>query len=187
MLGMFYRETGAWMDALRAFEGASTAAPASPQAHFLLGAQLERLHQEPAARDELRRAIELDPRHADALNYLGYMDADDGVNLEEAKTLIQRALDVDPDNGAYRDSLGWVYFRMGDMPQALAQLERAVALLDSDPTIFEHLGDVYFAHGDVDNARRAWSKALELDHNLESIKQKLRQLSMTPLLVPAAR
>ena len=187
MLGMFYREAGAWMDALRAFEGASAAAPKSSQAHFLLGAQLERLHQEPAAREELRRAIELDPRHADALNYLGYMDADDGVNLKEAKTMIQRALDVDPDNGAYLDSLGWVYFRMGDMAQALAQLQRAAELVDTDPTIFEHLGDVYFAHGDVEKARRAWHRALELDHHLEAIKQKLRQLPMTPLLIPAVR
>jgi tetratricopeptide (TPR) repeat protein len=187
LLGMFYREAGAWMEALRAFEGASAAASTSPQPHFLIGAQLERLHQEAAARDELRRAIALDPRHADALNYLGYMDAEDGVNLDEAKVLIQRALEVEPDNGAYLDSLGWVYFRMGDMTNALAQLRRAAELVDTDPTIFEHLGDVYLAHGDVDNARKAWGRALELDHDLEPIKQKLRQLPMTPLLIPAAR
>lgn len=184
MLGMLYREAGAWMEALRAFERASALAPKSAQTHFLIGAQLERLHREEAAREELRQAIELDPRHADALNYLGYMNAEDGVALEEARTLIQRALEVEPDNGAYLDSLGWVYFRMGDMEQAQTQLERAASLVDTDPTIFEHLGDVYFALGDLDNARRAWRKALKLDDDLETIKQKLRQPPMAPLLMP---
>ena len=187
VLGMLYREAGAWMEALRAFERASTLAPKSAQAHFLIGAQLERLHQEAAAREELRRAIELDPRHADALNYLGYMNAEDGVDLEEAKRLVQRALEVEPDNGAYLDSLGWVYFRMGDMDQALAQLQHAVSMVATDPMIFEHLGDVYLAHGDIDHARQAWRKALELDGNLEAIKQKLQRLPLAPLLMPTPR
>lgn len=176
VLGLLYREVGAPYEALRAFERAVALREEGAQAHFYLGAQLERLHRAQEARQELRRTITLDPNHADALNYLGYIDAEAGVNLPEAKALIERALALDPENGAYEDSLGWVYYRLGKMEEALRHLERAAQLLGSDPTIFEHLGDVYFTQGDLQKAEAAWQKALGVDESVESVKRKLESL-----------
>jgi tetratricopeptide (TPR) repeat protein len=184
MLGLLYREADVPHEALRAFERAVALEETSAQAHFHLGAQLERLHYEQEARQVLRRAITLDPNFADALNYLGYMDAEDGTNLEEAKALIERALALDPENGAYVDSLGWVSYQLSEWDEAIRLLERASQLLDSDPIIFDHLGDAYFKRGDVEHAEAAWQKALELDPTLEAVQRKLDSLLQPDVTAP---
>jgi len=184
ILGFLYREANVPHEALRSFERAVVLQDTSAQAHFHLGAQLERLHREHEARQELRRAIKLDPNYADALNYLGYMDAEDGTNLDEARALIERALALDPDNGAYVDSLGWAYYQLGDLEEAIRLLERAAQLLDTDPIIFDHLGDVHFKRGDIENAKAAWEKALELDSSLEAVQRKLDALLQEDVAAP---
>lgn len=176
-LGILYREARQAAEALRAFERAVELKEDYPQAQFYLGAQLDQLGLKEAARARLHRTIELDEYHADALNYLGYLDAEAGVNLEGAKALIERALIIDPTNGAYVDSLGWVYFRMGRTQEAVATLERAAQLLDTDPVIFEHLGDVYFAQGQLERARTHWQRALELDASHIAIREKLERIT----------
>jgi Tfp pilus assembly protein PilF len=176
MLGLVYREAHEPHEAIRAFERAIAMKADSAQAHFYLGAQLEQLNRKPEARWELRRTIELDPNHADALNYLGYMDAESGTNLSEAKTLIERALALDPENGAYLDSLGWVYYKLGDLDAAIRYLERAATLVGDDPVVLDHLGEAYFKHGNVEKAQATWQKALELDQDVEAIKRKLESL-----------
>ncbi len=176
MLGLVYQKAQAPYDALRAFEYAVELQDASPHTHFYLGAQLERLHRQADARAQFRRTLELDPNHGDALNYLGYMDAEDGVNLQEAKALIMRALAIYPENGAYIDSLGWVYYKMGQLDEAIRQLERATELLKNDPTVFEHLGEAYLKRGQPDQARLMWEKALELDEHSETASRKLHEL-----------
>lgn len=186
LLGLIYREAGKPMEALRAFERASELDMRSAQAQFLLGSQLERLNRPAEARAALQSAIDLDPHHADALNYLGYMDIDQGVNLHEARRLIERALAEEPENGAYLDSLGWAHYRLGQLEDALRYLEQA-ARHTEDPTILEHLGDVYFSQRQWEKARDAWRKALELDNSLDVIQQKLRALPALPLLTSPAR
>ena len=93
--------------------------------------------------------LTLQPENSHALNYLGYMWADNGENLEQALELIRRAVDLDPNNGAFVDSLGWALFRLGEFEQARRHLERANQLVPRDSTILEHLGDVYVALGDT--------------------------------------
>lgn len=177
LTGILYQEVDAPLEALRAFEQAAAfSREESAQAEFYLGAQLERLGRASAARAHLRRAVALDPTYADALNYLGYMDADEGVNLSEAKALIERALALDPSNGAYLDSLGWVYFKLRQLDTARAYLEQAAKALDTDPTIYDHLAQVYLAQGETQRAQEAWRKALELDGTLEDVQRKLEAL-----------
>ncbi len=107
--------------------------------------------------------LELEPDFHAALNYLGYTFAEAGINLEEALTLASRAVALDPDNGAYVDSLGWAYFRLGRPEQARNYLERAARLEPEDATLHEHLGDVYVALGQMERARQAYQRALELE------------------------
>ncbi len=103
------------------------------------------------------------------------MFADDGVNLDEAVNLIEKALDFDPDNGAYIDSLGWAYFKKGLIDEALVELEKAVKFVDDDAIIHDHLGDAYFKKGMADEAKEEWKRALELDPEQDSIKEKLKK------------
>ena len=104
------------------------------------------------------------------------MDVERGTNLEAAQQLIERALALEPSNGAYVDSLGWCYYQRGWLDQAIEQLERAATLLDTDPAIFDHLGDAHFKRGDLEQARAAWQKAVELDPKMDATVRKLERL-----------
>jgi tetratricopeptide (TPR) repeat protein len=180
-LGVVYREAKQAEEAVRAFERAIALKAEYPQAYFYLAAQLDQLGHQEEARANLRRTLELDPKHPDAMNYLGYLDAESGQNLSEAKALIERALELDPENGAYVDSLGWVCFKMGRLDEAVAHLERAAGLLDTDPVIFDHLGEAYVARRDVERARASWRRALELNPSQAdaiAIQEKLGRLDV---------
>ncbi|MEW6412867.1 MAG: tetratricopeptide repeat protein [Candidatus Zixiibacteriota bacterium] len=141
---------------------------------FALGAAYEQSGQFDKAVPVFEEIIAASPLHAQALNYLGYMLADRGERLEYAKDLIEKAVNLAPENGAYLDSYGWVFYRLKKYDQALVQLKKA-AELESDPIIYDHLGDAYEATGDVENARVWWQKALDLQPENEQIKQKLSQ------------
>lgn len=146
---------------------------------FQLGEAYERSRRYDEAADQFRAVLELEPENSLALNYLGYMWADNGENLEQALELIRRAVDLDPNNGAFVDSLGWALFRLGEFEQARRHLERANRLVPRDSTILEHLGDVYVALGDPQRAREAYEQALALndEENVESVRRKLSELS----------
>lgn len=149
----------------------------SVAAGFLLGVAYERTDQRSKAVAEFRRVLDLDPEFHAALNYLGYTYAESGENLEEALSLVNRAVALEPDNGSYVDSLGWTYYQLGRHEQARGYLERAVRLEPADATLQEHLGDVYVALGQTERAREAYRKALELDdENAEQVRQKLERL-----------
>lgn len=172
-LGIVYREAKQAQEAMRAFQRAIDLKDDYAQAHFYLAAQLDQLGRRDLARVSLRRTLAIDANHPDAMNYLGYLDAEAGVNLEEAKRLIERALQLDPDNGAYVDSLGWVYYKMGRLDEAIAHLERASRLLDSDPVIFDHLGDAHLRRNEVEQAIASWRRALELNPQLRAVQGKM--------------
>ena len=112
---------------------------------------------------ELRAAFRLNPDHARALNFLGYSLAERKVRLEEALEMIERALELDEWNGAYLDSLGWVYYQLGRHAAAREPLERAARELPRDPTVLEHLGDLYLTLGEREKALTVWGRALEAD------------------------
>jgi tetratricopeptide (TPR) repeat protein len=104
--------------------------------------------------------LSTEPQNAMALNYLGYMLADRGVKLDEALTLIKKAVALDPANGAYLDSLGWAYFKIGKYDQAEDNLSRASQHMGADPTVQDHLGDLYQKTGRLKLAAVHWERAL---------------------------
>lgn len=110
-------------------------------------------------------------------NYLGYMWVDHSLNIEEGGALIKKALDIDPDNGAYLDSMGWYYYRTNQFDKAIPELTRAVELIKpEDPIVYEHLGDTYLKLNEVAKAVECWQKAVDLDSanpNLAELNKKI--------------
>lgn len=146
---------------------------------FQLGSIHERAGDRKAAEEVFLRLLEQDPDHAPTLNYLGYMWADHGVNLEQAHEMLIRAVGQEPNNGAYVDSLGWVYFRLGDLDLAEKYLTDAARLLPRDPTVHEHLGDVHARRGDVERALQLYRTALELEpapEELDKLRSKIAEI-----------
>lgn len=126
---------------------------------------------------DLKRAVELAPDEPVALNALGYRWAERGENLDQAFALINKAVDAEPQNGAFIDSLGWAYYQQADYENAATYLEKAAALEPADPTITDHLGDVYWRLERTLEARYQWSRALELeptDKLAAAIAEKLK-------------
>jgi len=131
---------------------------------FARGAALERLGHGTQAERVLGRAVEINPKNAMALNYLGYMLADSGRRLDDSLAYVERALALEPDNPAYLDSLGWALFKLARYAPAEEKLRAALRYDGSDPAIREHLGDLLIATGRTEEAVRAWQAALECGH-----------------------
>ena len=153
--------------------------PASQALIFNLGSVFERLNQIATAEEQFRKVLAENPEHSAALNYLGYMLADRELRLEEALGYIERALAQDPHNGAYLDSLGWIYFKLNKLELAEKNLKQAIQINDGDPTILEHLGDLYLRLGDNFRALDYYRKSVALAEDpreLEKVEAKLKSL-----------
>ena len=163
MIAQMYEKGKRYKDEEQAINDAAALAknPAEKaNVEFVRGAMYERMKNFEAAESSFRKVIEAEPDNANALNYLGYMLADRNVKLDEAQKLIAHAVELDPTNGAYLDSLGWVYFRQNQLSQAEANLQKAIERLSSDPTVHDHLGDVYLKQGKVKEAILQWQASL---------------------------
>ncbi len=141
-------------------EAVAGAARDNEMTWFLLGAIYERQKFFDKAETEFKKALAVNPKSAAVLNYYGYMLGDLGIRLDEAHSLVQRALDEDPYNGAYLDSLGWIYFKQNKLADAEATLRKALERDSHDPTMHSHLGDVYAKSGRPELAAAEWEKSL---------------------------
>ncbi|MBL7070416.1 MAG: tetratricopeptide repeat protein [Candidatus Omnitrophica bacterium] len=171
-LGQFYFQQGNFAAAAGIFRTVLELSVDDAEAHFYLGNIYYELDDKFGIETELREAVRLDPEYAEALNFLGYFLVEEGRNFKEASRLIQKALKISPDNGAYIDSLGWLYFKQGKFKEALSQLRRSAELME-DPIIYDHLGDAYFAVGDQQKAIENWQRSLDLDPQQEAVKNKI--------------
>ncbi len=172
-LGRLYYQQKKYDQALRVYRMMSEISPQDKEIHLFLGLILDEKGQRESAIEEFKKALSIDPDFSDALNSLGYLYAEEGINLDEAEFLIKKALEFEPDNPAYIDSLGWVYFKKGRIEEAIQYLEEAAGML-ADPVIFDHLGDAYFKQGQTEKAREWWKKSLDLDPEQEKVREKLK-------------
>jgi tetratricopeptide (TPR) repeat protein len=128
---------------------------------FVEGSIYERQKIYDKAEESFHKVLADDPKNAMTLNYLGYMLADRGTRLDEALGYIRRAVALDPQNGAYLDSLGWVYYKMGNYELAEENLRRASERMGDDPTIHDHLGELYMKTGRLKLAASNWERSLD--------------------------
>jgi len=143
---------------------------------FMLGSLYEREKDYDKSEKAFGKVLEINPKHAPTLNYLGYMWADREVRLQEALQLLKKAVDSDPNNGAYLDSLGWVYFRMNQLDDAEAYLKKAMERVRKDPTIHEHLGDLYYRKGQYQDAKTAWELSVSYNQDEDETKKVQKKL-----------
>lgn len=152
-----------------------------PAVRFGYAAALERSGAWDDAVKEFRALLAKHPDNPAALNYLGYMFADKSVHLEEARDMLIKAVQADPASGAFQDSLGWVYFRLGEMDRAEKYLTEAVRLDPFDATVQEHIGDLLRVRGDLAKAAAAYRLALankpEEEGQKERIEKKLAEVA----------
>lgn len=133
------------------------------------------------AADLFQKSISLDPGNAaEAYNYVGFMWAEHNIHLDEAEEMIGRALQLDPNNGAYLDSLGWVHFRKGKYEDALKELLRAAQnLTRDDPVVLEHIGDTYSKLNRIPQALDYWQKAIALSPENKLLAEKIENTKTT--------
>jgi tetratricopeptide (TPR) repeat protein len=173
-----------WSDAEEALNKAellSTKTEDKEYVYFLRGSTYEREKKYDEATAEFKKVLAVNPQSAATLNYLGYMNADRGVQLEESLSYIKQAVSLEPTNGAYLDSLGWAYFKLGKYDLAEETLNKASLRMGSDPTVQDHLGDLYQKTGRLKLAATHWERAMvewnktvasEVDGDLFAATQK---------------
>ena len=164
-LSQMYSRLKRWPEAEEALDKAqplSTKPEDQEYIEFLRGSTYERQKKYDQAETTFRKVLAADPQSAMALNYLGYMLADHSTKLDEALSLIKKAVDLEPANGAYLDSLGWAYFKLGKYDLAEDNLLKASQRnMGSDPTVQDHLGDLYQKTGRLKLAAAHWERALD--------------------------
>lgn len=159
-LGAFYIDEADFQGAIGVLTQAVEMDPDNTDLHYDLGVAYDKSGDPENTIAQMKRIIHMDPEHADALNYLGYTYALEGIHLEEAESLIRRALEIKPDSGYILDSMGWVYFKKGDIERAVSYLEKAVEIRPEDPEILDHLGDAYREQGRMEDALAVYRRAL---------------------------
>ena len=162
--------------AVRIARAAEAKYPESTDALFRLGSSLERGGNPAGGEKVFLQLLVMRPNDSGTLNYLGYMWADQGVQLERARDMLEKAVAREPRNAAYLDSLGWAYFRLGQLQSAEKNLREAYRREPADPTIEEHIGDLEARQGNVEGAIRHWEKALVLKHDEpDRVREKLQR------------
>ena len=169
------REVKQWSEAYALLEAANQRFPNDTDLLYEQAMMAEKIAQLDAMEALLRRVIQLKPDHAHAYNALGYSLADRNLRLAEAKSLIERALQLTPGDPFITDSLGWVEFRLGNRDEALRLLRQAYQARP-DAEIAAHLGEVLWASGQKDEARRIWAEAGSRDNGNDVLRETQQRL-----------
>lgn len=179
ILASLYRDQDQVDKAKQLYQEALEIYPDNAELLFEYGIFQERIGEQDRALATMQEVLRIEPDNAAALNYIGYTWADRDVNLQQALEYIERAVALRPEDGFIRDSLGWVYFKLGKIDQAIVELEKALELVTDDAIIYEHMGDIYRRAGEIGKARTAYEKALEHQEEAEkkaAVRRKIETL-----------
>ena len=181
-LGDLFRTSEEFEKAAAAYDQALLLTPEGARSEWFLlyarGISHERLDMWDKAEADFRSALERNPDQPQVLNYLGYSMVEKGINLDEALSMIERAVEARPDSGYIIDSLGWVLYRLGRYDEAVEPMEKAVEIEAVDPIVNDHLGDVYWAVGRTREAEFQWHRALSFEPKEEDAARIRRKLEV---------
>ncbi len=161
MQASFFESQKKYKEAMRALVEGLKRFPKDEKLLYFQGAMSERLGERTKAISIMKSLIEVNPKNAHALNFLGYTFTEMNENLDQAEDYIRRALELRPDDGFIQDSLGWVLFKRGKVEEALTHLEKAASKQPEEAVIWEHLGDIYLQQKAFTKAAQAYQKAYE--------------------------
>ena len=170
------RQTEAALDLL---ERALSTQPEQPDLLYESALLAEKLGRVELLESRLRKLIELQPENAQAYNALGYSYADRNMRLPEARQLIEKALQLAPNDPFILDSMAWVLYRQGDLEGALSLLQRAHGLRP-DPEIAAHLGEVLWKRGEQERARVIWREGLQTQPDNDTLRETLQRFKVKP-------
>lgn len=180
LLGIVLASKDKFKEALDEFNAAIEKEPGNGIYYFYRASVHEKLENPEAMEFDLKKSMEIDPTNPMGYNYLGYYLSEKGIRLEESLALVQKAVELAPDNEAYQDSLGWIFFKMGNHDEALLHLQLAYQILkdkgEEDPVILEHIGDVYKEKNEFRNAIAYWEKSLKLFKKKEDVVRLHKKL-----------
>jgi tetratricopeptide (TPR) repeat protein len=175
-----HSDAGRFEDAIRLASDGYAKFQDKPRLLFLKGVYQEKAGDRDGCIETMREVLVKDPTNSSAYNYLGYLFVEKGENLDEAESLIKKAIELKPDDGFYLDSLGWLYFQRGELQKARELLEKASKIEPKEGVILEHLGDVKRQLGDLKGGVELYRKALEgslEDKDRQRIEKKLKELA----------
>jgi tetratricopeptide (TPR) repeat protein len=178
-LAVLYEEEGMLEEAERVLIQGLAVSPRNVDLHYRLGVIYGKENKHEKSIEAMKALLEIDPDNADALNFIGYSYAERGVKLDEAETLIRKAIRIKPDNGYIMDSLGWVYFQQDRLEEAIDCLRKAVDLLPQDPTIAGHLGDAYKKAGQIEKALDVYREALQRNPGSSELEERIRSIRIS--------
>jgi len=164
-------EKKANLKAVKMLTGAVKKFPKNPQLLFLLGSMHDRLNNTSEAITSMKKVLEVDPNHIQALNHLAYTYAEHNQNLDEAERLARKALGFQPKDGYILDTLGWVLFKQHRVKESIPMLEAAYRAKSTESIIAEHLGDAYYEYELVSKARKMYLKAVDSETDEKKVKQ----------------
>jgi len=153
--------------------------PEHSQMRYFLGSMWDRKGDKNASLFHMKKVIELEEDHVQALNFIAYTYAEDGINLDEAERMAFKALEKSPDDGYILDTVGWVKYKKGQYAEAIKYLEEAHRIAEKESLIAEHLGDAYFRYDLIDKAKKMYLKAVsvaESSGRLQELKTKLTNI-----------
>ncbi len=172
VLGTLYGREGKYDQAFLILEKGLKKFPNQEKLLFSKGVLLDKAGQFEKSIATMRELVQVNPKNASALNYIGYSYADRGINLDEALNLVTQAYQLKPDDGYIIDSLAWVYFKKGNPQKALDLLLQANKVSPNEPVILEHLGDVYLELGVKEKAKNYFQEAVAAAVKQESTLER---------------
>ena len=176
LLASLLDDTKQFDKAVKMLTSATEKFPENAQLKFFLGSMQDRTGDKQASMESMKKVIAIDGEHVQALNFLAYVYADQGKNLDEAEKLVRRAMDLQPEDGYILDTYGWVLFKKGRTSEAIRVLEAAYKIQPEESIIAEHLGDAYYHEQMPEKAKRLYMRAAELETNVATsnkIKAKI--------------
>ena len=182
-MGLTYFMMEKYRESVDYFSRAIEIEPSNPSHYYFRAMAYEKIGYTQDTIVDLKKIIQMDPANSISYNFLGYLYAEKNIELEESLKLIKKAIDIEPDNPAYQDSLGWVLYKYGKYEESLHHLQLARQLMEEkkeeDPTVYDHLGDVLLKMNDLNSARESYEKAEGLfkeKNDKDKMKEKLKKL-----------